>query len=290
MGERRDSGGDRLRTDNDRALQKMHGHAPLFDLHSPAAARLAAVPTVTIGGLPIAVVDRAEAAEIMLDAAANHARGDRPLYFTSANGEVIARANADPEIDALFRSADQIVADGQPMVIASRWLTQCRLPERVATTDLFHDVARRAEASGRTFYMLGANPDENAQAASAVRAAYPRLRLVGNCHGYLAGIELDDKLAEIDRLAPDILWLAMGVPREQLFVRDHAAKLSNVGLIKTSGGLFNFLSGTNPRAPGWMQRIGIEWAFRVLLEPRRLAWRYLTTNPTAMYLMLTRSH
>ncbi|MCC2113982.1 MAG: WecB/TagA/CpsF family glycosyltransferase [Hyphomicrobiales bacterium] len=268
----------------------MNAYAPLFDLHRPAVPRPAAVPTVTIGGLPIAVLDRAEAAELMLTAAADHRRGDRPLYFTSANGEVIARVHADPEIGDLFRCADQIVADGQPMVIASRWLTQRRLPERVATTDLFHDVARRAEKTGQTFYMLGASPSENTEAAAAVRAAYPRLKLVGNCHGYLAGAELDAKLSEINRLAPDILWLAMGVPREQIFVRDHAAKLPRVGLIKTSGGLFNFLSGTNPRAPGWMQRTGLEWAFRLLLEPKRLAWRYLTTNPMAAYLMLTRSH
>jgi exopolysaccharide biosynthesis WecB/TagA/CpsF family protein len=268
-----------------------------MNLHRPIVSRdqetrnheFAGVPTVTIGGLPIAVIDRAEAATLMLAAARKRPRGMSPLYFTSANGEVIARVNSDPVLASLFLAADQIVADGQPMVLASRFLCREALPERVATTDLFHDVARLAEKTGQSFYFYGAKPAENARAVAAVRAAYPRLDIAGHSHGYLKGIELHAKLAEIDALAPDILWLGMGVPNEQLFVRDNAARLSNVGVIKTSGGLFNFLSGTNRRAPAWMQRFGLEWAFRLSLEPKRLAWRYLSTNPKAMFLMLTRS-
>lgn len=255
---------------------------------SNAADPLPAPATVVVGGLPIAVLDRAEAAETMLKAASLRRHG-RPLFFTSANGEVVARAHADPALAALFKSADQIVADGQPMVLLSRYLCRQPLPERVATTDLFHDVAERAEESGHSFYFLGASPEENRDAVEAVRRRYPRLRIVGHADGYLQGDALTAKLDEIDGLAPDILWLAMGVPREQEFVRDHGHRLSHVGVIKTSGGLFNFLSGTNPRAPMWMQRAGLEWAYRLLNEPRRLAWRYLSTNPRALAVMLTKS-
>ena len=66
-------------------------------------------------------------------------------------------------------------------------------------------------------------------------------------------------------------------------------RLRGVGLIKTSGGLFDFLSGKNPRAPGWMQNAGLEWAYRIYVEPRRLAGRYLMTNPHALFLLLTRT-
>lgn len=247
-------------------------------------------PTVTIGGVPIAVVDCDTEADLILEAARNHPRGHRPLYFTSANGEVIARMSSDQEIADMFLSADQIVADGQPMVFASKYLCQQALPERVATTDLFHDVARKAEKSGQTFYFLGADPVENEKAVATVRKQYPALKIVGQCHGFLKGEQLEEKLKEINALAPDVVWLAMGVPVEQKFIRDHAHKLPSVGLIKTSGGLFNFLSGSNARAPEWMQQFGLEWAFRMFLEPKRLASRYLTTNGQAMFLMLTRSH
>lgn len=246
-------------------------------------------PAIIVGGLPITVISRAQATQYMLDAAATRPRGQAPLYLTSANGEVISRCSTDHEIADLFAMADQIVADGQPMVVASRYKCAHPLPERVATTDLFHDVAKKAEVTGQTFYMLGATEEENTRACMAVKAAYPNLNIVGSCHGFLKGADLDAKLAQINALAPDILWLAMGVPHEQKFMRDHMHKLDQVGVVKTSGGLFNFLSGTNKRAPGWMQNLGLEWAWRMALEPKRLGLRYLTTNPHALFLMLTRS-
>ena len=94
-------------------------------------------------------------------------------------------------------------------------------------------------------------------------------------------------MAQVNAARPDILWVGMGAPAEQRFCLRVRTKLSNVGLIKTSGGLFDFVSGRNSRAPGWMQAMGLEWAYRMALEPRRLAYRYLTTNPHAAYLLLS---
>lgn len=247
---------------------------------------LAGVPTTVVGGMPISAIDRQTAADIMIRAARERHGKGRPLYFTSVNGEAIARASTDPELAGLFLSADQILADGQPLVLASRLLCRTRLPERVATTDLFHDVARLAQKSGATFYLLGSDREENGRAVTEIRAAYPGLRIVGHCHGYLEGEALQAKLHEINDLSPDILWLGLGVPLEQIFVRDFSASLPNVGLIKTSGGLFNHISGRNPRAPTWMQKAGFEWLWRMFMEPRRLFWRYLTTNPRAIYALL----
>ena len=93
-------------------------------------------------------------------------------------------------------------------------------------------------------------------------------------------------MAQVNAARPDILWVGMGAPAEQRFCLRVRARLSNVGLIKTCGGLFDFVSGRNSRAPDWMQAVGLEWAYRMALEPRRLAYRYLTTNPHAAYLLL----
>lgn len=243
---------------------------------------------VTIGGLPIAVIDRAGEAALMVRLGRQR-RAHGPLFFTSANGEVIARVNLDPQVKRLFAAADRIVADGQPLVAASRLVCHTALPERVATTDLFHDVARLAEKTGTSFYLFGASAEENARAANLVRRRYPRLRLVGASHGYLTGEALERKLGEINALGPDILWLGLGVPREQMFFRDHGRKLQNVGLIKTAGGLFDHMAGKTKRAPERVQQLGFEWAWRVLMEPRRLFWRYFTTNPAAAFFILTRS-
>jgi N-acetylglucosaminyldiphosphoundecaprenol N-acetyl-beta-D-mannosaminyltransferase len=249
-------------------------------------AATASIPRISLGGLRLAVLDMEATASFMIDAALPGRRRGRPLFLTSANGEVLARCSTEPHTERLFRAADLINADGQPLVTVSRLKSRTPLPERVATTDLFHVVARKAQAMGLSFYMLGAAEQENASAVAMIRATYPRLRILGRCHGYLRGEALRAKVEEINRLAPDYLWVALGVPYEQLFVAEFMPLLSNVGVIKTSGGLFNFLSGSRARAPRWMQQAGLEWAWRIWLEPRRLFWRYLTTNPRALYLLL----
>ncbi len=252
-------------------------------------AATAGVPRATIGGLRLAVLDRQQTADFMVSVVYPNRRVSRPLYLTSANGEVLSRCSTEPMTDRLFRAADLINADGQPLVMMSKLRSPNPLPERVATTDLFHDVARKAEALGLTFYLFGANEAENKAAIANVRRAYPALKIVGHSHGYLRGDALRAKVNEINALAPDFLWVALGVPYEQAFVDEFMPQLGNVGVIKTSGGLFNFLSGSRPRAPRWMQIVGLEWAWRVWLEPRRLFWRYLTTNPHALYLLFNRS-
>lgn len=247
------------------------------------------VPRTTVGGLRLAVLDLEQTADFMIELVSPQRRANRPLYLTSANGEVVARCSTEPKTERLFRAADLINADGQPLVTASRFKSSLPLPERVATTDLFHVVARKAQAAGLTFYMFGADEAENAAAVANVRRLYPDLKIVGHSHGYLRGEALRAKIDEINALAPDYLWVALGVPTEQAFVEEFMPHLSNVGVIKTSGGLFNFLSGSRPRAPQWMQDIGLEWAWRVWLEPRRLFWRYLTTNPRALYLLVNKN-
>jgi exopolysaccharide biosynthesis WecB/TagA/CpsF family protein len=235
------------------------------------------------------VLDLEQTANFMIEAAFPARRLGRPLYLTSANGEVLARCSTEPMTERLFRAADLINADGQPLVTISRLKSKTPLPERVATTDLFHVVARKAAAAGLTFYMFGADERENAAAVANVQRMHPDLRIVGHSHGYLRGDALRAKVDEINRLAPDYLWVALGVPYEQAFVEEFTSRLSNVGVIKTSGGLFNFLSGSRRRAPRWMQNVGLEWAWRIWLEPRRLFWRYFTTNPRALYLLFNRS-
>ncbi|MCG6205626.1 WecB/TagA/CpsF family glycosyltransferase [Rhodopseudomonas sp. HC1] len=244
-----------------------------------------------IGGLPIVVADRTETARGMVDEALKR-RGlwRYPAYMTSTNGEVTYRCAVDPAEHAMFLQADAIHADGMPHVFVSRYKCDVPLPERVATTDLFHDVAREAIARGASMFMLGASEDSNRLAAELVAKRYPDLKLIGRRNGFFA--DQDEEITacrQIAELAPDILWVSMGVPREQLFIGRNRHRLTTVGVIKTSGGLFDFLSGSKPRAPQWMQQLGLEWAWRMALEPRRLGMRYLKTNPYAMYLLLTQT-
>ena len=249
-----------------------------------------AVPTVRIGGLPIAVIDRAQSARYMTDIAlSRRGKNHPPLIITSANGQVVSACAQDPSIRALFAAADLIHADGQPLVLASRLKCVTPLPERVATTDLFHDVARLAEHSGASFYLLGGTTEVIEAAVRNVVRSYPRLKIAGYRNGYFGPDEEPHVIDAINRARPDILWVGMGIPAEQAFSLRHRDRLTGVGLIKTSGGLFDFLSGRNSRAPAWMQAAGLEWLYRAALEPRRLMGRYLRTNPHAVYLLFTRT-
>lgn len=256
---------------------------------TPSRALLQRAALTRLGGMPIAALGMQETVDLMIEAVRLHPRPGLPLYLTSANGEVISRHARDAGFARLIEAADLVNADGQPMVVVSRLFGDRALPERVATTDLYHGVARQAAAAGMSFYLFGATEEENRAAVEATERLYPDLRIVGRSHGYLAGDALLAKIAEIDALAPDILWLALGVPREQAFVRDYGPLMPNVAMIKTSGGLFNFLSGSRSRAPSWIQTIGFEWLWRMAQEPRRLFWRYVLTNPHSLYLMVTRS-
>ena len=111
-------------------------------------AATAGVPRITLGGLRLAVLDLEQTADYMIDMAQPQRRIGRPLYLTSANGEVLARCSTEPMTNRLFRSADLINADGQPLVTVSRLKSKTPLPERVATTDLFDVVAQKATAAG----------------------------------------------------------------------------------------------------------------------------------------------
>ncbi|WP_342641203.1 WecB/TagA/CpsF family glycosyltransferase [Rhodoligotrophos ferricapiens] len=251
------------------------------------------LPTVMTGNLPVVCFDRAQWAEHLLAKAqrrrgAAGASGSSPApFYTSANGHVLSRAAADPAFRALLDDAEGIDADGMPLVFASRALGGRPLPERCATTDFFHDLAARAQQTGVSFYFLGGTPQANAAAMVEVRRLYPGLPIAGAHHGYFAPAEEKDLVSEINRARPDILWVGLGVPNEQAFAARNRAQLTEIGLIKTCGGLFDFLCGARRRAPLSVQRIGCEWLYRLALEPRRLFRRYAITNPHAAWLLLT---
>src|ERR1700738_989220 len=240
---------------------------------------------IRLGDLPVVVVNRQNSATVIIDEALKRRHLWRyPAYLTSANGEVTYRCAVNEVERSLFLQADAIHADGMPHVFVSRLRCEVPLPERVATTDLFYDVAREAEARGATMFMLGASEASNSLAAQLVKDKFPRIKLVGKRHGYFTSKDEEIVVCgQIAALAPDILWVSMGVPREQEFIVRHRHRLTSVGIIKTSGGLFDFLSGSKQRAPAWMQNAGLEWLWRGWVGPKTRGGGWLTTTPHPLY-------
>jgi N-acetylglucosaminyldiphosphoundecaprenol N-acetyl-beta-D-mannosaminyltransferase len=244
---------------------------------------------VTVGGLRTACISRGQLGGLMVGdcLAARGGRREPRLVFAS-NGHAIAMAALDTRFRATFVQADLIHADGEPVVIASKLLSKIPVPERSATTDFLFDAARTASEFGLKFFMLGSTEEINARAAGAVKAAYPGVEIVGRRNGYFRRDEEEAIIAAINASGADVLWVGLGVPFEYEFCLRNKSRLK-VGWVVTCGGCFNFAAGAYQRAPGWMQKNGLEWLFRLWQEPRRLFWRYLVTNPVALAMLLLKT-
>ena len=243
---------------------------------------------VVIGGFPTIRLTRAELAALMVrDCLAN--RKEQPPYpklVFSSNGQGISLAGMDRRFDDTMSQADIIHADGMSVVIASRLLTNRPLPERICTTDFFHDAARAAIKEKFSFFLLGGNEPQNKAVCEAVQSQYPDLRIAGRHHGFVEEQDDEDLCAEIVASGADVLWVAMGKPKQEFWCVRNRRRLGGIGWIKTCGGLFAFLTNEVSRAPIWMQEWGLEWLYRTTQEPSRLAWRYLLTNPHSLYRMV----
>ncbi len=247
----------------------------------------ALIRQVILGGVAVAAVTQDELAQRMVDdCAVNRDRSARPLFLSSVNGNVLSRYHSDASFKGLMDEADILDADGMPLVMASRWLSPAPLPERVATTDFIHVAARYAAKAGLKFYFLGGHENENEQAVARTLKHYPDLQIVGRRHGFFGEDEEPEICRDIVESGADVLWVGMGVPREQNFIVRNRDRLIGVTWIKSCGGLFRFLAGIYPRAPMWMQNVGLEWVYRLVNEPKQFFWRYATTSPHAIYLMI----
>lgn len=243
---------------------------------------------VAIGGIKVTTASRAElAAAMIVDCSARRSSaraGPSRLIFDS-NGHAISLAATDPLFRDAIASADVVHADGGFVVMASRLLANRPIVERSATTDLIHDFAREAESAGFSFYLLGGTEEVNSQCSTRLKELYPRLRIVGRHHGFFAPEDEARLVEDIARAAPDLLWIGLGKPTEQIFAVAHRNEFNAVWAL-TCGGCFNYIVGAYSRAPSWMQRANLEWLYRAFTD-RRLFWRYATTSPRAIWQVLT---
>lgn len=242
------------------------------------------IPRVIIGGHETAAVSRSDlAGQMVRDCLGNREARGLPRLIFDANGQSISMIVTDQRFRYAMERADLIVADGMSLVTASRLLSRVVLPERVTITDFVHDAAAAAQEHGLSFFLLGGTADRNAAAGRELQRLYPHLRIAGGHHGYFTEKESEGVCARIRASGADVLWVGMGRPRQEEWAARHREELAGVGWVKTCGGLFGYLAGEEPRAPLWMQRHNLEWLFRMINDPRRLAWRYVVTNPHAMY-------
>lgn len=247
---------------------------------------------IVVAGFQIVPLGRSEFAELMVTdwlAQREHGYELRPKVSYSVNGQIIAEVNRSDKLKDIFDRADYLDADGMCVVFASKLLCSRKLAERVATTDFFHDAARTAERKGLSFFFLGSTEENNRAACERLKKKYPRLTIVGAHHGYFDASKEGEIAEMIAQAKPDVVWIAMGYPRQEILADKLRMHLRGVTWIKTCGGLLEHILELHPRAPLFIQRIGFEWLYRLMQEPRRLGARYLGTNPLALWYLLTKT-
>jgi N-acetylglucosaminyldiphosphoundecaprenol N-acetyl-beta-D-mannosaminyltransferase len=207
-------------------------------------------------------------------------RGGRII---TPNIDVLRRAQVKPRVRAYLEDADLVVADGMPLVWASK-LSGTPLPERVAGSSLIWSLSEGLGHDGRSIFVIGGVPaaagvpDGATRAAGRLAAACPGLRIAGTLCPEI-GFEKDEiayaeLCAEVAEARPDLVFVGLGFPKQEKVITRLRADLSRAWLIGC-GAAVNFVAGDIDRAPRWMQRTGLEWAHRLGTEPRRLASRYL---------------
>jgi exopolysaccharide biosynthesis WecB/TagA/CpsF family protein len=246
---------------------------------------------VWVGGVPVERFTSGQWCKLMIsDWQRKRREAAPPKVVTTVNGQVVSLFAENPDFHEAMLKTDHVAADGMSVVFASRLATEAPLPERVATTDWFHAAAKAASRHGIRFYILGATARMNQLAVERIRLLYPYLQLAGARDGYFDRGRIEQVAQEIAATRPDILWIGVGNPDQLLLAHAFKRLIPSLTWVRTCGGLFDFLSGLRSRAPVAMQKVGLEWAYRMALEPKRLGWRYATTNVAAALAMARDSH
>ncbi len=244
----------------------------------------AGIRRVRIGGVPIDRLTMAEA----VDAIDDLVRARRGGSVFTPNVDHIVQCQDDARLREAYETVSLSLADGVPVVLASRLLRRAA-PQKVSGSDLVGPLAKRAAERGWRVVLLGGGDGIARRAAARMTADHPGLNVVGTLS---PRVELDASadrrktvIESIARLTPDLVLVALGAPKQELWIHESCAALAPAVLLGV-GATLDFLAGAVPRAPSWVSRGGLEWLYRLAREPRRLWRRYLLRDPRFLGVVL----
>jgi N-acetylglucosaminyldiphosphoundecaprenol N-acetyl-beta-D-mannosaminyltransferase len=238
-----------------------------------ATATVATPARVSLLGLPLDRVSEDE----LIDRVLEGVKARRGGWICPVNLDVLRKVTRDASLQQLVKRADLVVADGMPLVWASK-IQGRALPERVAGSSLVMTLPAAAAGTDTTFFLLGGDPGVAESAAQRLIGDHAGLRLAGT---YCPPVGFEDDPAELARIEaaiddskPDVVFVALGFPKQDRLI--DGLRSSRPAMWFLSCGIsLSFVSGDVQRAPVWIQRLGLEWLHRLAQEPRRLARRYL---------------
>ncbi len=187
----------------------------------------------------------------------------------AANPEKNFSVPKDPLLYSLFKSADLLVPDGIGLVLALKTLYGVRL-KRVPGCELMQNVCALSADRGYKIFIYGAREEVNQRAVESLRERFPGIQIVGNVNGYLPEDKMADLVEQINRSGAQILFLALGSPKQEQWISKYGANLKSVKVCQGIGGTLDVLAGTVERAPEVFCSLGLEWLYRLVTEPKRL--------------------
>lgn len=197
-------------------------------------------------------------------------------HAIGVNADKLLQMRDDAWMDACVRRCEIVNADGASMVMAARRLG-VPVPERVAGVDLMDGLCAVACKEGWAVYLLGAKLEVAERTAKVLAEKHDGLSIVGFRDGYFPESDFDQVVSDVSATRPDIVFVGITSPKKERLI-ERFRERGCCGVYVGVGGSFDVVSGNIPRAPKWMQRIGLEWAFRMAQEPGRLARRYVVGN------------
>ncbi len=236
-----------------------------------------ALPSFTLCGVEIANTTMRDTLRFIVE----RAQERKPTQICFVNSDCLNIAYENSTYAEVLHKSDWIVPDGIGIHLACR-MKGGEMKENVNGTDLFPRLCERLSSTELSIYFLGARPGVSNRAAEVMQGRYPSLRIAG-CHdGYFSMNQESEVIDDINRSHAEILLVGMGAPRQDLWIDHHRAELAPAVCIGV-GGLFDFYSGRISRAPQWIRELGLEWTWRLAMEPRRMWHRYLIGNPKFLY-------
>jgi N-acetylglucosaminyldiphosphoundecaprenol N-acetyl-beta-D-mannosaminyltransferase len=198
----------------------------------------------------------------------------RQHYIVTPNPEMIVAAQKDKTFLEILNKADLAVPDGVGLIFASRYLKRS-LPKRITGVDLMLDICQTAEQKNCSVYLLAAEEGlaKPGETAEALVRRFPKLKITGDM---LSKEESGEEIINgINTAKPEILFVALGAGRQEKFIAGNLSKMPSVKIAMGVGGAFDFIAGKIKRAPKWIQKIGLEWLWRLFMQPWR--WKRILT-------------
>jgi N-acetylglucosaminyldiphosphoundecaprenol N-acetyl-beta-D-mannosaminyltransferase len=220
--------------------------------------------SIEIFGVKINRVDTDAALAIM----EGFIREGGPHMVVTADSSCVVIAQDDPQLRDIVNNADLITPDGTGILWAARRFGT-PLMERVSGCDMVDHMCERGAKKGYRVFLLGSAPGIADEAGEKLKERYPGLNVVGTQHGFFSSEESKGLVRSIRDLKPDLLFVAMGIPRQEKWISENLKELG-VPVCIGVGGTFDVISGRVKRAPEWMQRRGLEWVYRLVSDPKKI--------------------